>query len=142
MASDIAQFEKWLRGELRSISEVTACVGEKIFNSFAPQSQKYPLLIYKVIPLDDNTGQGGLSVQTQIYCDIQIYATTPHPESVDDAAAAVKTHFNETRGHTTDTLSLAIRHYRPISRVIPGAAASENIIARGGTYKAWISPAA
>ena len=140
--NDIGDFEKWLRGELRGIPKVVDAVGSRIYNSIAKQGASYPLLIFKVIPLDDNTGQGGLSVQTQVYCDIQIYSPFPHPETVDIAAGAVKTQFNETRGHIFNGWSIAIRHYRPISRVTAGAAASEHLVARGGTYKAWIARAA
>lgn len=141
ITDEIAAFERFLRDSLIKLSEVTECVGTKIYNSIAKQGKDKPYLIYNVIPLDDTTGQGGLSIQTRLYCDIQIYAGFPHPPAVDTAVAAIKDFFSTTQNNTYGGWCIAVRRYRPISRTASGATANENIVVRGGTYKAWISKA-
>lgn len=139
---EITGFEIWLKNQLVSLPEVVECVGGRIYNSVAGQTSAFPRLVFKVIPLEDNTGQARTSIQTRALVDIKITSKLPLPETVNTAVSALKEYFRTINNEQENDLLISIRHERPISIMEPGTVTDEKLLTRGGSFRVWLTKAA
>jgi len=139
MASEIGELEKLFRDEVLSVPAAVACFDGKFYNSSAPGAVAKPYGVFQVIAMPSKFGQARTSIQQIYLIDFKIFAKMPPSADVDEAVADVDAHFNRARTYTTDYFRISIRHEKPISLPVRGAAADEKIICRGITFRAWVS---
>lgn len=139
MDDEVTIFERFFKAEILGIAAVVTCVVDREFNSIAPPKAVLPYGLFKVIPLDDNTGQARTSIQSRFLIDQKFISAFPLPATIAPAVAAIKEHFRSAQTFNFEGYRISVWHVRPISFIESGATADERLLNRGGTYQATMS---
>jgi hypothetical protein len=138
---EITALDTFFNTQLGTVAALTSCVSTRRHNGIAVPKTPFPYALYTVIPLNDKTGQARTSIQTRCLVDFKILCSLsiPLPATLDAAVAGVKEHFRSSRTFDSNGYRISVRHERPIFYIEKGAAADQNILHQGGTYRCWMS---